>query len=257
MLTSKSQHEWVTCMMEIRLEPRRVALCLLWVFVGLLASFGYVAVWRIQSGGQDGWIAPLFDFDREGNFPSWYNSILFVLAAWISWINSKYASRHDRRQSLYWAIVAAVLLILSVDELVALHELLPSVRSSEGLVNFGWVTILGPVAAVFGLSFVPFLLRLPRRVAFCLIASGAVYVTGAVVLEVIGGQIAEKIVLVPRSEMLPDHWLTIARNRFYLLEVALEESFEQCGLILYIYGAMTYLSQAGAVLSASFAGRSS
>lgn len=240
-------------MVEIKLAPRHVALGLFAGFAVLLACYVTIAISRVQSGNPDPWFAPLLDFDREGNIPSWYNAILFVIAAWASWINSKYAAALDPRQARHWFVISIVLIVLSVDELAALHELLSAFKSLQTAVNFGWIVILGPLAALLGLWFIPFLLRVPRTISVYLLAAGIVYLTGAVALEVVGGQIVEGIVHVPRSEMSPEQWAQIARNRTYLLEVAFEESCEQCGLILYIYASLSYLSQAGAVLHATFA----
>lgn len=236
-------------MVELKLSPRRIALGLFGVFLLLLICYAVVVVFRLQAGDHQLLIDPLFDFDREGNFPSWFNSVLFVLAAAASFINGRFAHRHDPRQAARWLALAAVMMFLSVDELVAFHELLGQFKALRGTFYFSWMMVFGPLAAALGLWFIPFLLRLPRTIALPLAFSGVVFLTGAIGFEILGGKIVESITHVPSSEVTPEQWAIVARTPLYLLEVALEESFEQCGLIIYIYAALRYLSVANATMS--------
>jgi hypothetical protein len=240
------------CMVELKLKPARVAFALFAGFSILLIAYAGVATARVQYPAFAMPFAELFDFDREGNISSWYNSTLFIIAAFASWLNFLHANQSDRRQRRHWQAIALIMLALSIDELVALHELLGAVTGLQSQFYFGWVIVVAPLAALLALSFIPFLLRLPRMIALILIVSGVIYLSGAVGLEIAAGKIVESIVQTPRPEMTPEHWALIARNPAYLLEVALEESFEQCGLIVFIYGALRHLSQSGAVLRAGF-----
>jgi hypothetical protein len=239
-------------MTELKLTPSRVALSLLAVVAFLLACYAAVAFHRLESTGPDARFAMLFDLDLEGNIPSWYNSSLFIIGSAVSWICGQFARQLDRKQTYHWFAISAVMLVLSIDELLALHELLGNIPMLKGGFVFGWIMVVGPIAALFGLWFVPFLFRLPASIALCLAAAGLIYLGGAIGLESVGGKIAEAITQTPSDQITPELSQLVTHNRWYLTEVALEETCEMSGLILYIYGALRYLARARATLHASF-----
>ena len=140
---------------------------------------GLVAEWVRHGFAYDEPLVSAWSLSYEGNLPSWYASLLpLICAALLAWI----AAGEDRDRG-HWRALALGFLYISIDEAVGLHELLSALFETEGVLRFGWVIPAAAVVLVVGLSFVGFLRRLDRNVARRFILAGAIYVTGAVVLE--------------------------------------------------------------------------
>jgi hypothetical protein len=77
---------------------------------------------------------------------------------------------------------------------VAVHEVaiepLRSALGLSGVLYFSWVLVGAPVVVAAGLYFLPFLFRLPAGLRWRFILAGAIYVSGALGLEMIGGKLA-------------------------------------------------------------------
>jgi hypothetical protein len=77
----------------------------------------------------------LWSLSYEGNFPSWYASLLpLICAALLAWI-----SAGEDRDRGHWRALALGFLYISIDEAVSLHELLSALFDTEGVLRFGWV----------------------------------------------------------------------------------------------------------------------
>jgi len=86
-----------------------------------------------------------------------------------------------------------------------------------GMATLGWG---------IGVGFIPFLRRLPRPTAGLFILAGAIYVGGAVGMEIIG-------------EPLDSDTLT------YNLLTAVEEGMEMCGVIVFMHALLRYMKGLG------------
>lgn len=135
------------------------------------------------------------------------------------------------RDARYWAGLAAVLSLLSLDVVVALHERLggPAAEvlgdATRGPLHFAWVVPGVALALVLGLAFARFVVRLPASTRRLVVAAAAPYLTGAVALEAIRG-----IVLQSQGD-----------RAAYLLVTAAEEGLEMAGSVLLLYAAMRLL----------------
>lgn len=164
-----------------------------------------------------------FDVNRESNVPTWWSSFQVGLLALLC----LHLARRDRTRPggrpLAWLLCGAVLLCVSVDEVAQLHEQLSAVfhdltGRSDGVFRYGWVFLVLPVVIAFVLAVSPLLLSLPRPVAGELVAGGAVFLLGAVVLEMVG------------SSLVSAGW---SRTSFpYVLEYTFEEFFEMLGVAI-------------------------
>lgn len=160
----------------------------------------------------------LFHADFERNLPTLFSVLLLLRASWTSWRCS------DRP----WRLLAGVFLFLAADEAFGLHErLIPLVRRGlEGgplaestLLTFGWILPYGILVALLGIFLRSWLRRLPGPVGRGLLAAAALYLTGALALEAVGGW-----------------WIggdLSRRDLGYDLLVTAEEFLEMAGLLLY------------------------
>ena len=166
-----------------------------------------------------------FNVDEEQSLPTWFSSIqLFVahlLLVLIAWLESHRRARH----AVYWWFLAAILLILSVDEMVGFHE-----NGSLVLKNLGvggdWVILGGVVAAGVGVMFIPLLLTLPVRIAALFVGAGVLLLTGALAVEVWDLSILDE-----------------EKTLMTGLVPATEEFLERLGISVFILGLLVYMRE--------------
>jgi hypothetical protein len=121
---------------------------------------------------------------------------------------------------------------MAIDETVSFHEvLIDPLRGgfeTSGFLYFAWV-IPGSIAvALIGLYYMPFLWRLPLRSALLFAAAGAIYLSGALGMEFVGGALAE------RYGMQAPQYLAVA---------VLEESLEIAGLTILFMALTDHLAR--------------
>jgi hypothetical protein len=159
-------------------------------------------------------VLSLLSLSYEGNLPTWYASALpLVCAALLAWISSTEPT--DRR---HWRALALGFLLISIDEVIGLHEHLSPLIATEGLLHFGWVIPAGVLVVVLFFTFLGFLRRLSRETARVFLLAGALYVLGAVAGD------------------LPLGWWTATHgdeNLGYALIDWCEETLEFVGLTLF------------------------
>jgi hypothetical protein len=167
-----------------------------------------------------------FSFNEEHSLPTWYSAILLYTAALLSWE----AAAADRSLSSYWKGLAATFVLLSIDEDVSFHEafitLLSFLRAYSDYLYFSWVALGAVFVLVFLMIYLPFLRRLPRPTAGRIFLAGAVYVTGALILEVIDG----KILLLYGENSLP-----------YIIGYLFEDLLEMTGILIYLHAVLAHL----------------
>jgi hypothetical protein len=131
-------------------------------------------------------------------------------------------ARHKRQvrdRSAQWYVLTFGFLFISVDEVEGLHESLNSTTESS------WLIPRGIVAFLIGLSFIPFLWNLPFRTRNYFIVAGALYVGGAIGVEIIGAPMD-------------------ADTMLYNLRTVAEEGLEMFGVILFLSALLSYMRPA-------------
>ena len=125
-------------------------------------------------------LVPLFDPSREANVPTWFSSALLLLSAGAL----VQVRGPDRR---WWLLLAAVLVLASLDETANLHELLSRQARRRFQPGFGqlWVLMLGPAALVFLAVCARFMLRQEPAVRRSFGLGAALFVGGALGVEVV------------------------------------------------------------------------
>jgi hypothetical protein len=128
----------------------------------------------------------LFDLGRERSIPAWYTSVLMAAAAGLLLFIAAWARRRERQSFPGWLVLTAGVLLLSVDEMLALHEPVTD-RFQEGVQALaGQRGVWGAAAVAGGLVLtwvLRLLLTLPARVWVLLALSAALFVGGAVGVE--------------------------------------------------------------------------
>lgn len=169
------------------------------------------------------WWLALFDVDAEANVPTWFSSALLFACALGAWLMAVRAKRRSSERRGY-AVVATLLVLVSADETVALHErcaaaLFPWLAARD--MGRGWVWALGAsIVTALLLVLLPFLRALAARARWALVRSGAVYVTGALGFEIVGQRYAAT-----------HGW----HDGVYVGLAAIEELLEMSGCVLFLH----------------------
>jgi hypothetical protein len=147
--------------------------CALVSLAGLAAEIGDYSL-----GWPDGAVE-LLSLSYERNVPTWAASSLLVLCAAALGLCAR---RAERDRAAWWAL-SAVFALMSLDEAIEIHEHLGDAFAGEGVLYFGWVVPGAAIATALALAFAGLLRRLepPDRSRF--LVAGAIYVGGALGME--------------------------------------------------------------------------
>ena len=206
------------------------------IAIGTVVLLGF-AVELAHAASPAAWIEPwvsLFSLSYEQNVPTWLAScLLFACAVLLTFIGIE-AGRAPSSLKRYWYGLAAVFGYMSLDEFVGFHEHLSELMDLHGVLYFSWVVPAAVVVAIAGAAFVPFLRSLPPRTRRQFLIAGAIYVGGALGME------------------LPLGWWTEHAgndNLVYALIDGVEETMELVGTTLFLFALVEYLG-APAVVAA-------
>jgi hypothetical protein len=174
-------------------------------------------------------LAMAFNVDGEGNIPTLYSFLALLFSSFLLGAIA-YAKSLDRcRYQHHWKILSFIFLGLSLDEVFQWHEHLIGLRSllhATGFLYFTWVVPMGFLVAIFLLSYSKFLFHLPVSTKKLFVAATAVYIGGAIGMEMVGGYLAST-----RGQ----------ENVAYVLETTIEESLEMLGIVVFIHALISYI----------------
>lgn len=173
------------------------------------------------------WHIALFDLDEEESFGTWYSALILLIAGQLCLIQSWLEREGAERSTGSWLFFAIGFHILSIDEVVGLHEYVNTLTEDTTWTTYGAIIVL-----IIGLASLPFLARLPSRTRNLFIIAGAIYVGGALGVE-------------RATDWYDEHDLmnTLAYN----LWTAVEECMEMSGIVLFIFALLEHIAPAGQV----------
>lgn len=128
-------------------------------------------------------LVELLSLSYEANLPTWYASgLLLACALLLSAVAIDVAARGGRRR-VHWIGLAVGFYVMSVDEAIELHEHLGGLFGGSGPLYFDWVIPAALIVAALAVLYLPFLRDLPPRRRRQFLIAGAVYLGGAVCVE--------------------------------------------------------------------------
>jgi hypothetical protein len=173
-----------------------------------------------------------FDLDIERNIPSLYSAASILLCSLLFFLIACLERKTESRHVPPWLGLSAIFLFLSADEAFELHEAAGDMTAkfihATGFLYFPWVIPYMFLTVIFILIYRKFFLNLPARTAKLFILSLAVYFTGAVVFDMLGGKEAE---------------LHGYDSLIYCLLYTVEEVLEMLGVVGIIYTLLSYLER--------------
>lgn len=236
---SRSYYQWADGVAPSRLifpskdfASRRKTLLLLVAGISLallIASVGQdIVLYRGGSPDLSGKVWML-DVDVEQSAFTWLSVLSLFVASALLFLAAEDAFLLSDRFRWHWLVLALLFLFVSFDEFGGIHEKLSQALASRvdagGFLYFAWAAPAA-IASIIGLiAFLPFIRSFPPRLGFLMVLSAALFLGGAVGLEMIGGKIAESAGV----ETLAYRMLTNA-----------EEGLELAGTLLFIFVLLAY-----------------
>ena len=154
-----------------------------WLFAGVAVVSGLglaVELWHARSDApvlED--LVPSLSLSFERNVPTWWSSSLLLACALAAGAIARGATRWRR----HWWGMAAAFGYVSLDETAELHEHLGDHLDTSGVLFFGWVIPAAAILVVLAAAYLRFMLALPAATRRRLLLAGAIYIGGAVGME--------------------------------------------------------------------------
>lgn len=179
-------------------------------------------------------VTRFFDAGIEDNIPTIYSVIALAFAGFVCLIPAFLANNIKGIDRRHWLVLGGVMLFLAFDEGATIHEMIGSHFhdrfESGGYLYWLWVIPYGVLTAWFAAAYFPFLMRLPNKTRLGLVLSGAIFVGGAIGVEMISA-----------AEYEAAKEAGVRSLKYYLL-YSLEEFMEMFGIALFIYYVLDYLA---------------
>lgn len=187
-------------------------------------------------------LAQAFDLNGEGNVPALFSTLLLVSATALLALIASVARRERAPFARRWGALAVIFAYLAVDEAAQFHEKIAlnvaDLIGTGGYPAFyAWVLPFGVLMALVALAYLPFLRALAPRFRLVFVLAGAIYVGSALVLEIVDAEYTHVFGF---------------DNLTHRLIYSFEEVGEMWGLILFIYGLLTYLHEQRVFVEAHF-----
>ena len=178
------------------------------------------------------WVWAFLDIDQEHNLPTWFSSTLLLLSALVLADIGATAGRAGDRFARHWKLLAVVFAFLALDEATQIHEAANALRDAfdlTGVLYLSWILVAAPLVLVFALAYLRFLGHLPKPVRLLILVGGALYVGGAIGMEVVGSLLWDNG---PGYDSMA-----------YAVSTAVEELLEMLGSVSFMYGIASYLQR--------------
>ncbi len=219
--------------LTIPFSARRIALILGGVSVYLCAQSIVVKTLEFTAPQQTYALyhfSQLVNVSYEESLPAWYSSLMLFAAALVIALIARAKRANRDRYVVHWIGLAILFGYLSLDEAAAIHELftepLQTAFNTGGVLYFAWVIVGAPFVLVVGLLYLRFLLHLPPRTRLLMVLAGALYVSGALVVDAISA-----------SLWAVDEGTSLT----YWAVGTVEELLEMLGVVVLIYALLGYL----------------
>lgn len=124
-------------------------------------------------------LLPYLSLSGEANVPTWFSSSVLLVCALVAGA----IARARPPQHRHWWGIAVMLAYMSLDEAVQIHEHLGDHFGTSGVLYYDWVIPAVAFLAVLAVIYLPFVRRLAPQTRNRLLLAAAIYLAGAVVME--------------------------------------------------------------------------
>lgn len=220
-------------MIEITLRPKKVGLLFLTIviFLTLIHSIVLVAFFNFDNPLIDT-LVDWFDLDIENNIPSAYSSLAILGCSFLFFTIGMHKNKRLDYEKSCWLALGIIFLFLSIDEYFQIHESIGDITENHvdatGFLYFPWVIPYAVAVVIFILIYLKFIMSLPKKTAILFILSGTVYLTGAIIFDMLGGKEAEQ------------HGFD---SITYCILYTIEEFLEMNAIVVLMYALLAYIEK--------------
>ena len=175
-----------------------------------------------------------FDLDDEASVPTWFSQLLFLIMGGTAFLGASLERTRIKKGLL--SIIAGVAVILSLDEIAALHEqTLQTIHvvffkdSAPTVLANAWLIILPFILLAVFLLGRQMIRQFPLRMITIMGIGLGIFMTGAVGVDVM-----------TQGIHIPSFTLEFIEQGFL---VGLEEGLELSGCIIVLFGIMDYIER--------------
>lgn len=224
-----------------RSRPRIISWRSMFTVVVCLAALGLAA-----SIAHDFWIYDgpnpdlsakiwLLDVDFEGSAFTWFSIIMAFFIAQTAYRCGVDDALENGRFWFHWYLLALLFLLVSFDDFATLHEKFDIAINKRfqptGILYHLWAVPAGILSVLGIVAFLPFIRSFPPRISLQLILAAVLFLTGAVGLELLGGNVRYQV--------------GVDTLRYRLFTNA-EEGLEIAGLLTFIHALYLHRETAAA-----------
>ena len=173
------------------------------------------------------WLLP-FNMDREFNIPTLFSSTIMLACAYTL---NEIKSVSDKRSLKDWGLLSKIFIFLAIDEFFQIHEIfiIPDLRPYlSPALGSTWVIPYTALVIYLGWRFSKFLRSLEKYTRQKFLQSGAIFLSGAIGMEMVGSYLV-------RTGIIRLHSI------WYGSITGLEELLELLGLIMFLTACANYL----------------
>lgn len=215
-----------TTLSERSLRRALVALVSVVSALGLAAEVGFELAGREDPTG----LVAFTGLSYEQNLPTWVASALLLACSLLLWLIGRTEATGVGRWRRHWYLLAALFAYASLDEVTELHEnwgaFIDTGDALGGLLYFSWVIPAAAVVLGLALLYRGFLFALPAPTRRRFLLAAALYLGGALAMEL------------PLGYWASDHGID---NLVYGLIDWLEETLELAGASVFLYALALHL----------------
>jgi hypothetical protein len=214
--------------LDARTLPLRLGVCiavLVLVHVVAMTLYAEGTLSRWFGEGVRRWHVGIFDLDTEAGFGTWFSAVLLLLVGRLLLHRARSLRGAGDGWATWWFVLGIGFHLLSLDEVVGLHEYL-----NTALGQTPWTDVGAPLVGLVALAYVPWFWRQPPHFQVATLLGAALYLGGAVGIE-------------HATDWYADHGLLGTTE--YSLWVGLEEAMEMAGPVVFLHGLLVLMAGEG------------
>ena len=181
--------------------------------------------WLVISVINDAILTRLFDMNAEKNIPTLFSCALIAGAMMSLFAIAQFFKTQPKNKlNLYWSSLAWIFALLCLDEWFSLHDTLGGQLAKLFIqdVSHPWLITYSIICVIGAVICIPFFKQLPKKTAALFIASGALYVLGAMGFEFLNSFFQATSIL----------------NLIYFIE----EGLEMLGMLLFWWALLAFIN---------------
>lgn len=189
-------------------------------------------------------LVKVFSVDYELNAPAFFSTLILLFSSVLLAVITHFKREQRSPYVWYWTILSLGFLFMAFDEMASVHErLIEPMRTllggdNLGVLYFAWVVPAILLVLLLGVAFTRFWWNLPRQTRLYVAVAAALYLGGAIGIELLDGSYAE---------------IHGKKNLTYTILSTVEETLEMAGIIVFIKALLDYIAENYRIITCHFA----